>query len=58
MKVLGNLSAGEFTRTMIAMSNWVAPEQGCVYCHNPANFADDSMQTKIVSRRMPAEVPA
>jgi photosynthetic reaction center cytochrome c subunit len=37
---------------MIAMTNWVAPEQGCVYCHNPANFADDSMQTKIVSRRM------
>lgn len=52
VKVLGNLSVGEFTRTMIAMSNWVSPEQGCVYCHNPANFADDSMQTKVVSRRM------
>lgn len=52
VKVLGNLSVGEFTRVMIAMSSWVAPEQGCVYCHNPANFADDSMQTKVVSRRM------
>ncbi len=52
VKVFGNLSVGEFTRVMIAMTNWVAPEQGCVYCHNPANFADDSMQTKIVSRRM------
>ncbi|MFM7567315.1 MAG: photosynthetic reaction center cytochrome PufC [Betaproteobacteria bacterium] len=52
VKVLGHLSVGEFTRTMIAITNWVSPEQGCVYCHNPANFADDSMQTKIVSRRM------
>ncbi len=52
VKVLGDLSVGEFTRAMIAMSNWVAPEQGCVYCHNPANFADDSMQTKVVARRM------
>ena len=52
VQVLGNLSAGEFVRTMTAITNWVAPEQGCVYCHNPANFADDSMYTKVVARRM------
>ena len=52
VKVLGNLSVGEFTRTMVAMTQWVAPEQGCVYCHNPQNFADDSLYTKVVARRM------
>jgi photosynthetic reaction center cytochrome c subunit len=52
VKVLGHLSVAEFARTMTAMTNWVAPGQGCVHCHNPANFADDSIYTKVVSRRM------
>ncbi|MFM1987361.1 MAG: Photosynthetic reaction center cytochrome c subunit precursor [Pseudomonadota bacterium] len=56
VKVLGDLSVGEFTRVMAAMSLWVAPKEGpeasCVYCHNPANFADDSKYTKIVARKM------
>ncbi len=52
VKVLGDLSVGEFTRTMVAMTQWVAPEQGCAYCHNVANFADDSLYTKVVARRM------
>jgi len=52
VKVLGNLSVGEFARTMTAMTNWVSPKEGCTYCHNPANFADDSKYTKVVSRRM------
>jgi hypothetical protein len=43
---------GEFTRTMTAMTNWVSPKEGCTYCHNPANFADDSKYTKVVARRM------
>jgi photosynthetic reaction center cytochrome c subunit len=37
---------------MTNMSAWIAPEQGCVYCHNPANFADDSKYTKVVARKM------
>jgi photosynthetic reaction center cytochrome c subunit len=52
VQVLGNLSAGNFTRLMVSMASWIAPEQGCTYCHNPANFADDSMYTKVVARRM------
>ena len=52
VQVLGDLSAAEFTRTMVAMASWVAPEQGCGYCHNVANFADDSKYTKVVARRM------
>ncbi len=52
VQVLGDLSAGQFTRVMVAITSWVAPQQGCVYCHNPANFADDSLYTKKVARRM------
>ncbi len=52
VKVLGDLSVGEFTRTMLAMSQWVAPQQGCGYCHNLQNLADDSLYTKRVARRM------
>ena len=52
VQVLGDLSVAEFTRLMTAITAWVSPEQGCNYCHNPANLADDSMYTKVVSRRM------
>ncbi|MBL0719280.1 photosynthetic reaction center cytochrome c subunit [Piscinibacter sp. Jin2] len=52
VKVLGDLKVGEFNRLMLAMTNWVAPDKGCVYCHNAANFADDSLYTKVVARRM------
>ena len=52
VKVLGNLSQAQFTTFMVSMTNWVAPNEGCVYCHNPANFAEDSKYTKTVSRRM------
>ena len=52
VKVLGELSVGEFTRLMLAMTSWVAPEQGCGYCHNLQNLADDSKYTKVVARRM------
>lgn len=52
IKVLGDLSVGQFTRLMATMTNWVAPKAGCAYCHNGANFADDSLYTKHVARRM------
>jgi photosynthetic reaction center cytochrome c subunit len=50
--VLGHLSVGDFTNLMVSMTAWVSPEKGCAYCHNPANFADDSLYTKIVARNM------
>jgi photosynthetic reaction center cytochrome c subunit len=31
--VLGHLSSGDFTRLMTAMTLWVAPNEGCAYCH-------------------------
>ena len=52
VKLLGDLSVGQFTRLMTSMAAWVAPEQGCAYCHNLANLADDSKFTKVVARRM------
>jgi photosynthetic reaction center cytochrome c subunit len=52
VQVLGNLDAGEFLRLMAAITAWVAPEQGCNYCHNAENLADDSLYTKRVARRM------
>ena len=52
VQVLGDLTVNEFNRLMVAMTLWVAPEQGCAYCHNVANFAEDGLYTKIVARRM------
>ena len=52
VQVLGDLSVGEFTRTMVSMTAWVAPEQGCAYCHNVANYASDEIYTKVVARKM------
>jgi photosynthetic reaction center cytochrome c subunit len=37
---------------MVAMTSWIAPKEGCGYCHNVQNFADDSVYTKNVSRTM------
>ena len=52
VKVLGDLSVGEFTRHMTAITAWVAPQEGCAYCHNLQNLADESKYTKVVARRM------
>ena len=52
VQVLGHLSRGEFLRTMTSITAWVAPQEGCAYCHNPRNLAEDSVYTKIVARRM------
>ena len=60
--VLGHLPSDQFDRLMAQITEWVSPitddppdgplEQGCNYCHNPENLAEDSVYTKIVSRRM------
>ena len=52
VKVLGDLSVAEFARLMTAMTSWVAPNEGCAYCHSATNFADDGKYTKVVARRM------
>ncbi|MDX2288927.1 MAG: photosynthetic reaction center cytochrome PufC [Hyphomicrobiaceae bacterium] len=53
VKVLGHLSEAQFNRVMVAITEWVSPEQGCAYCHGDSgNFAADDNYAKIVSRRM------
>jgi photosynthetic reaction center cytochrome c subunit len=36
----------------VALTNWVAPEDGCYYCHVNEGFEYDGIYTKVVSRRM------
>lgn len=53
VQVLGDQSVAEFTRTMTAMTAWVAPQQGCVYCHAPGeDLSSDKLYTKVVARKM------
>jgi photosynthetic reaction center cytochrome c subunit len=53
VQVLGELSAGEFTRTMLAITAWVAPEKGCAYCHAEGeDLSSDKLYTKVVARKM------
>jgi photosynthetic reaction center cytochrome c subunit len=52
IQVLKDLNVGEFTRVMLAMTQWVAPpDQSCNYCH-VGNMASDDRYTKVVARRM------
>ncbi len=52
VQVLKDLSVADFTRMMVAATLWVAPKEGCNYCHVPGDFASDDIYTKVVSRRM------
>jgi photosynthetic reaction center cytochrome c subunit len=51
VQVLGDLSVGEFTRLMVAVTQWVSPEEGCNYCHVAGEgFEADTLYTKKVAR--------
>jgi photosynthetic reaction center cytochrome c subunit len=53
VQVLGDMSTERFNHLMAMITQWVAPpEQGCNYCHNPANMASDEVYQKVVARRM------
>jgi photosynthetic reaction center cytochrome c subunit len=52
VQVLGDESVGNFTRLMASMTNWVAPQVGCAYCHDVNNMQSDALYTKVVARRM------
>jgi photosynthetic reaction center cytochrome c subunit len=53
VQVLGGVSVGEFTRTMVSITNWVAPNEGCNYCHKAGEgFEADTLYTKVVARKM------
>ncbi|MCU0656023.1 MAG: photosynthetic reaction center cytochrome PufC [Polyangiaceae bacterium] len=40
VQVLGHLSSAEVTRLMASITQWVAPDQGCAYCHAPQRDAN------------------
>jgi len=52
VQVLKDVPVGEFTRLMASITTWVAPTQGCNYCHVAGNLAADDLYTKRVARRM------
>lgn len=52
VQVLGDLSDDQFNQFMASITEWVSPEAGCNYCHNPENLASDEVYTKVVARRM------
>lgn len=52
VQVLGHLSDDQFNHFMAAITEWISPEEGCNYCHNPENLASDEVYTKVVARRM------
>ncbi len=52
VQVLNDLTVLEFSRLMQALSTWVAPEEGCEFCHNPKKLESDEKYTKVVARRM------
>ena len=52
VKVLGDLNEEQFLRLMGSITEWVAPQQGCAYCHNEENLASDEKYTKTVSLKM------
>lgn len=52
VKVLTDVSAAEFDRLQQAITDWVAPKQGCAFCHDTNDFASDAKPQKAVARRM------
>jgi photosynthetic reaction center cytochrome c subunit len=52
LQVLNDLSVGELTRIMVAMTEWVSPKEGCTYCHADGDLAADTKYQKVVARRM------
>ncbi len=52
IQVLTDLNVAQFTRVMLAITQWVAPpDQSCNYCHT-SDMASDARYTKVVARRM------
>ncbi len=55
VQVLGNLTDANFTRLMVSMAQWVAPDQGCAFCHGDGDistYSEDKLYTKVIARRM------
>jgi photosynthetic reaction center cytochrome c subunit len=52
VKVLTDVSAAEFVRLQTAITAWVAPKQGCSFCHAGTDWASDAKPQKQAARIM------
>ncbi len=55
VQVLGDLTTDNFTRVMLSMTQWVAPDQGCAFCHGDGaleTYSEDTLYTKVIARKM------
>jgi photosynthetic reaction center cytochrome c subunit len=53
VQVLKDVDSSEFLRLMTDITTWVAPTQGCAYCHADGEpLSSDKLYTKVVARRM------
>lgn len=52
VKVLTDVDAAEFDRLQVAITQWVAPKQGCGFCHDANDYSSDSKPPKLAARRM------
>jgi len=55
VQVLGDLTDANFNRLMNAITLWVAPDQGCAYCHGDGDldtYGEDTLYTKVIAREM------
>jgi photosynthetic reaction center cytochrome c subunit len=53
VQVLKDVDTSQFIGLMTDITAWVAPEQGCSYCHAEGEaLSSDKLYTKVVARRM------
>lgn len=52
VQVLGDLTQAQMVRLMLSIKSWVAPQEGCNYCHNAPDYASDVKYPKRVARVM------
>lgn len=52
VEALTDVNAGDFMRLQAAMTAWVAPRQGCGFCHVAGDFASDAKPAKAAARVM------
>lgn len=52
VQVLSDIDAGAFMRLQHALTAWVAPEQGCSFCHAGTNYAAEDNPRKQAARAM------
>lgn len=55
VQVLGDLTVDNFTRVMLSVTQWVAPDKGCAFCHGDGGietYSADTLYTKVIARKM------